>query len=73
MLQAAAYGDLGTADRRVRELVDLTGVRGVVVRAGERKLYRVRLGPVVAGRELEQVRTALLEAGYGAPQLIPLK
>ena len=73
MLQAAAYSDLRTADARVRELVDLTGVRGVVVRADNRDLYRVQLGPVAAGSKLNKVRDLLQKAGYGAPHLIPLK
>ena len=71
MVQAGAFSELERADRSQRELQELTGFRGVVVKIPTDNFYRVRLGPVAAGEDLERVQALLQAADYGKPRLIP--
>ena len=71
MVQAGAFSELDRADRSSAELEQLTGLRGVIVKIPTDGLYRVRLGPVAAGRELERIQALLLASRYGKPTLIP--
>ena len=71
MVQAGAFSELDRADRSSAELEQLTGLRGVIVKIPTDGLYRVRLGPVAAGHELERIQALLLASRYGKPTLIP--
>ncbi|NNF17970.1 MAG: septal ring lytic transglycosylase RlpA family protein [Gammaproteobacteria bacterium] len=71
LLQAGAFSSLDAADRARFELTRLTNVPATVARTGGDGLYRVRLGPLSQGQELERVRTQLVSSRYGAPRLIP--
>lgn len=73
VVQAGAFSQLASADRSEQELRSLTGLSGVVVRNGGDGLYRVQLGPVKEGKELDRVKSLLLATDYGAPRLIRAK
>jgi rare lipoprotein A len=70
MVQAGAFSEFDRADRSHRELQELTGFRGVVVKVPTDGFYRVRLGPVTA-EELPRVQALLQAADYGKPKIIP--
>lgn len=71
LVQTGAFSEFERADRSQRELQDLTGFRGVVVKMPTDGFYRVRLGPVPDGAELERLRSLLEATDYGTPRLIP--
>ena len=50
---------------------ELTGFRGVVVKIPTDGFYRVRLGPVAEGADLNRLQSLLQAADYGKPRLIP--
>ena len=70
MVQAGAFSEFARADRSHRELQELTGFRGVVVKVPTDGFYRVRLGPVTA-EQLPRVQALLQAADYGKPKIIP--
>jgi rare lipoprotein A len=71
LLQAGAFRQLENADRLQHQLQQLTGLPGIVVKTSDDGFYRVRLGPVRAGQELERVQALMLSAKYSKPRLIP--
>jgi len=71
MLQTGAFRVLANADRLQNQLQALTGVPGVILKTSKDGFYRVQLGPIKAGSELERVRTLLDAANYSEPRLIP--
>ncbi len=71
MVQAGAFSEFERADRTQRELQELTGFRGVVVKIPTDGFYRVRLGPVAEGADLQRLQSLLQAADYGKPRLIP--
>ncbi len=71
MVQAGAFSEFERADRSQRELQELTGFRGVVVKIPTDGFYRVRLGPVAEGADLQRLQSLLQAADYGTPRLIP--
>ena len=70
MVQAGAFSEFDRADRSHRELQELTGFRGVVVKIPTDGFYRVRLGPVPV-TDVPRVQALLQAADYGKPRLIP--
>lgn len=70
MVQAGAFSEFKRADRSHRELQELTGFRGVVVKIPTDGFYRVRLGPVTA-EQLPRLQSLLQAADYGKPKIIP--
>ncbi len=72
VVQAGAFSALAGADRGQAEINALTGVKGVIVKTSNDGLYRVRLGPLAAGPDLERVKGILKNSAYGAPRLIPV-
>ncbi len=73
LVQAGAFAEFNRADRSQRELEELTGLRGVVVKIPTDGFYRVQLGPVRSGAQLERVTALLQAADYGKPKLIPTR
>lgn len=72
LVQAGAFSSLSGADRTIEELVTLTGLNGVVVKTPRDGLYRVRLGPISEGANLQRVQALLESSPYGRPQLFPV-
>lgn len=70
IVQAGAFSEFERADRSHRELQELTGFKGVVVKMPTDGFYRVRLGPVPAS-QIPRLQTLLQAADYGLPKLIP--
>ena len=70
IVQAGAFREFARADKSHKELQELTGFRGVVVKIPTDGFYRVRLGPVPAN-QLPRLQALLQAANYGAPKLIP--
>ncbi len=70
MVQAGAYSEFRWADRSHRDLLQRTGLPGVIVKTAD-GLYRVQLGPVTEGEETERLAALLVAADYGRPKLIP--
>jgi len=73
LVQAGAFSEFNRANRSQRELEELTGLRGVVIKVPTDGFYRVQLGPVRSGRQLERVTALLQAADYGKPKLIPTR
>lgn len=73
LVQAGAFSEFNRADRSQRELEELTGLRGVVIKVSADGFYRVQLGPVRSGRQLERITALLQAADYGKPKLIPTR
>ena len=73
LLQAGAYSKFEAADRNQAALTKLTGLPGSIVRMNGDGLYRVRLGPVPAGPQLERVAALLEASDYGKPTRLPLR
>lgn len=71
LVQAGAFREFENADRLHGQLQQLTGVPGVVVKTSNDGYYRVRLGPVRAGQELERIQELMATAKYSEPHLIP--
>jgi rare lipoprotein A len=72
MVQVGAYSQLASADVNKARVKSLTGLNSVVLKTSKDQLYRVRVGPVRAGAELERVQSLLQTADYHQSQLIPL-
>ncbi len=70
LVQAASFTEFARADRSQKDLEQRTGLPGVILKTPD-GYYRVQLGPVNAGAEVEAVRAKLLAANYGPPKLIP--
>ena len=70
IVQAGAFSEFERADRSHRELQEMTGFRGVVVKIPTDGFYRVRLGPVPA-TQVPRLQALLQAADYGKPKLIP--
>lgn len=71
LVQAGAYTLLQSADSALVKLTRLTELTGSVVKLSGDDLYRVRLGPVRSGRELERITGMLNNSEFGKPKLIP--
>ena len=70
LLQASAHKTLDAADRAKAMLRELTGMSGVVVRTASDQLYRVQLGPIQAGSQLDRLTSTLRNSEFGVPRLI---
>ncbi len=72
LVQVGAFAQLDNADRNAARIKGLTGLRPVVLRTSRDSLYRLQLGPVPDGPELERVKALLQTADFGPPSLIPV-
>jgi len=72
-LQLGAYGAEASAQRLQSELQALVSVPVSVspVQSGDTVLYRVRLGPVSDGAQLQEVQQTLKNNGYHTGQALP--
>jgi len=72
-LQLGAYSAEVSAQRQRDQLQGLVDAPVTVspVRSGDKILYRVRVGPVANGDELDQVQQVLRDNGYPAAQALP--
>lgn len=72
-LQLGAFGAEASAQQLRSKLQPLVSTDVVVspVQSGEKLLYRVRLGPVSNGEELQQLQELLQANGYDSAQALP--
>lgn len=72
-LQLGAYGAQASAQRQRDQLQGLVNAPVTVspVQSGDKILYRVRVGPIANGDELDQVQQVLRDNGYPAAQALP--
>ena len=72
-MQLGAFGAEASAQQLRSKLQPLVSTDVVVspVQSGEKLLYRVRLGPVSNGEELQQLQELLQANGYDSAQALP--
>lgn len=72
-LQVASFADKDNA-KRLEQRLEQAGVKGVklvAARVGNKRLWRVRIGPYQQWSDIEQAKQALRGMGLGEAQLVP--
>ena len=67
-LQSGGFGQIGDAHRTRGALEQLTGKPARVVRTGDARPYRVRLGPLDGEREAKRLAALMVVADHGVPE-----
>ena len=72
-LQVASFADKDNAKRLEKRLEEagVDGVKLVAARVGNKRVWRVRVGPYQQWSDIEQAKKALRGMGLGEPQLVP--